>query len=80
VSGGRLTGLLREPLLRGTRSRIPSPAPTGEALFGVPGGESGVLRRLADLEAIEEECGGAHDLQLVIEVLLEIIRKLESSR
>jgi hypothetical protein len=39
-----------------------------------------VLRRLADLEAIEEECGGAHDLQLVIEVLLEIIRKLESSR
>ena len=35
---------------------------------------------MADLEAIEEECGGAHDLQLVIEVLLEIIRKLESSR
>jgi hypothetical protein len=35
---------------------------------------------MADLEAIEEECGGAHDLQLVIEVLLEIIRKLESAQ
>ena len=34
---------------------------------------------MSDLEAIEEECGGAHDMQLVIEVLLEIIRKLESS-
>jgi len=33
----------------------------------------------ADLIAIEEECGGAHDLQLVIEALLEIIRKLESA-
>jgi hypothetical protein len=27
---------------------------------------------MSDLEAIEEECGGAHDLQLVIELLLEI--------
>jgi len=35
---------------------------------------------MSDLEAIEEECGGAHDMQLVIEVLLELIRKLESSR
>jgi len=34
---------------------------------------------MADLEAIEEDCGGAHDLQLVIDLLLEIIRKLESS-
>jgi hypothetical protein len=34
---------------------------------------------MADLEAIEEDCGGAHDLQLVIEALLEIIRKLESA-
>ena len=32
---------------------------------------------MADLEAIED-CGGAHDLQLVIEALLEVIRKLEA--
>src|SRR5258705_13705791 len=31
---GRLTGLPGPPLLRGTRSRIPSPTPSGEALFG----------------------------------------------
>ena len=35
---------------------------------------------MADLEEIEEDCGSAHDLQLVIEALLEVIRKLESSR
>ena len=34
----------------------------------------------ADLIAIEEECGGAYDLQPVVEALQDIIRKLESSR
>lgn len=33
----------------------------------------------ADLIAIEEECGGAYDLQPVIEELQIIIRKLKSS-